>query len=173
MIVQIDLHHVASGPFFFASGKRKPDAYRFERVKAEAHIHRLVIEDATGEKAVDVLKDLGLRLQQVDIPVHIRIIVEDSDRDGAEELAEAKAAAASFAETIDGLTGELETLRAKKAEAPKAETGGTKITDAQIEMLLEHDEMLALLAPHVAKEEDTPLDVLRRVLKSLPKKPPK
>lgn len=174
MKFEIDLLYVTSGPFFFASGKRKPDAYRFERVKGKEHVHRLTVQ---GDKSDDILADLGLRLQQIDIPVLIRVIVEPGDLDGAEAVEKATVELATLNATIVELQAELAIAKEKKSTptpVPTVKSGPTKEQEA---MLLEQDAMREVLAPF-AEGDDTPLDVLKRLVaattkpEATPKKKP-
>lgn len=165
MKLQIDLLHVASGPFFFASGKLRPDTYRFERVKGNEHIHRLTVDDVTGEKAETILKDLGLRLQQADHPVLFKIIVEDTDLDGSAAIVAARGEVSRLSQEIQTLQAELKAASKRQPAPAAAPSTGTPITPAQLEFLTERDAMLDLLIPH-AKGEDTPLEVLKRIVEA-------
>lgn len=169
MRLEIETTHAASSPFFFASGRRKPDSYRFERVKGAEHLHRYVVEDVNSEKAADTLKDLGLRLQQVDIPVTFRIVVEPKDLDGAPTIAALQAEVRKGDEAVAKLTAALETARKKNA-TPKVEAETTgKITDEQVTMLTERDALIELLAPFAAAETDTPVTVLVKIVEAYKK----
>lgn len=168
MRLEIETTHAASSPFFFASGRRKPDSYRFERVKGAEHLHRFVVEDVNSEKAADTLADLGLRLQQVDIPVTFRIVVEPKDLEGASTIAALQEEVRKGDERLAALAKEWEAARKKKGAEPKAETTG-KITDEQVTMLTERDALIELLAPFAKDEADTPVTLLVKIVEAYKK----
>lgn len=163
MRLEIDTTHAASGPYLFASGKKRPDSYRFERVKGAEHLHRYVVEDVNSAKAAEILQDLGLRLQQVDIPVTFRIVIEPKDLEGASTIAALQAEIRTSDERMAELAKQLAAARKKKGAEPKAETTG-KITDEQVALLKERDELVELLAPFATEDTDTPVTVLAGII---------
>jgi hypothetical protein len=159
MKVLLTLRNIASGPYFLVSGKTKPDKYRFERVPGQAHLHRLTVDP---KEAPLVLNDIGLRTQQLDIPVEISFLIEDSDLDSGELLAAKEETIAAKNLELENLQRQLDHETSRKTP-PKQQGGGRRITDEELEMLKERDDMLEALTP-IAQDEETPLDVVKRLI---------
>lgn len=170
MIARLILENAGGGSHFLASGRLLPDHYRFERVAGKEH---LVALDIPGTKIEEVSRDMLSLYGMPDTIVAMILIPEEGDAAGAAEEVMNKLREESQAvkSQILAANAEIESLRKQLAEAvaPKATTEAEagRLTDDQLAMLGERDQMLELLKP-LAEEMETPLDVVIRLTGKVP-----
>jgi hypothetical protein len=163
MKVILTLKNIASGPYYLVSGKTRPDKYRFVRNPKQRNLHELVIDSKSAPKVLD---DLALRTQQTDIPVGISFQVEEADLDAGGALTAKDV-------TIAQCEIEIKNLRQLVRNADVAlnerqtKAHGKRITDKELEMLKERDELLEVLKPFAGPDE-MPVAVLLRLANPAP-----
>lgn len=167
--ITLEIDNIGGGTQFFVSGRKRSDDYIFTNPVGR---YDKLEYSFDGSKLEEISADLLSINQCADAQVKITItptkedltkaalaIVEtvEAERDAA---IEAKTAAEQKTKNVEAALIEA---RALIPAEPDAAEFGRLITEEELQMLGERDQLLAILSSY-ANDAETPLDVLRRII---------
>jgi hypothetical protein len=162
--ITLTTRDAAHGPFFLLSTASKPDSIRLVRNPQQRHLHQATFSLEAWNKMQD---DLGLRSKISEVPISITFELEDRDKNGGDQIENLKAELQQATDAFKAADEANAKLAAQvAAHLAKQPTTAGPMDETIISYLNERDAILARLAPYAKGEEDSPVDVLSRIIQA-------